>query len=159
MIRISRKKELWFAAVMTLFSAALLARALSYPPESSQFPRFLLGTQLAFCLALLGRAVWKPKTAADPGNDKVPVPVSPVAKTFAAAKIPIQIFVASSAYILAIEALGYFVATAAFLSGTMYLFGKHKPLVLIGLSLGFLLTIYALFVLFIGVRLPQGFFI
>ncbi len=155
-MRISRKKELWFAAVMTLFSAALLARAFSYPPESSQFPRFLLAIQLVFCLVLLGRAAVKQKTDANHGSDKVTEPASSVTKTFAAMKVPLQIFAASSAYILAIEALGYFVATAAFLSGTMYLFGKHKPLVLLGVSLGFLLIVYALFVLFIGVRLPQG---
>ena len=69
---------------------------------------------------------------------------------------PIKVFVASAVYVLAIGYLGYFASTALFLCGSMYWFGKHGPVVLISVSGGFILTIYALFVLFIGVRLPEG---
>ncbi|MDX9783427.1 MAG: tripartite tricarboxylate transporter TctB family protein [Spirochaetia bacterium] len=153
MAKISRKKEIGFAAGMSLISAAFLVQAYLYPPESSQFPRFLMMLQTAFCLVLLWKAIRQPRkvsaVAADTaGGGKK--------NLLAELKVPLQIFVASSAYLIGISTVGYFVASSLFLAGTMFWFGTRKPVVIIGVTAGFLLTIYALFVLFIGVRLPQS---
>ena len=145
MAQTSRKRELGFAAVMVLLTAALLLRAFMYTAESSQFPRFLMVLQLIFAVALfMGTLKLPPDGAKTAGGG------------FAALRIPFQVFVAVSLYVIAIEHLGYFVATALFLSSSMYWFGRHRLPVLIGASAGFILTVYALFVLFIGARLPQG---
>ena len=129
---------------MVLLSTAFLFRAFMYPAASSQFPRFLMLLQLIFSVVLLVLSLRIPQAAG--------------AKIFRLADVypPFKVFVASSVYVLAIGYLGYFAATALFLCGSMYWFGKHGPVVLIGVSGGFILTVYALFVLFIGVRLPEG---
>ncbi len=144
MTETSRLKECGFAAVMVVLSTAFLVRAFMYPAASSQFPRFLMLLQLIFSASLFILSLRIPK-AANEGGFKI-----------AALYAPTKVFVSSTVYVLAIGYLGYFAATALFLCGSMYWFGKHRPIVLIGVSGGFILTIYALFVLFIGVRLPEG---
>ncbi len=153
MAKISRKKEIGFAAAMSLISAAFLVQSYLYPPESSQFPRFLMMLQTAFCLVLLWKAVKQPREGGARASDTV---AGRKLGSFGELKVPLQIFVASSAYLIGISTLGYFVASSIFLAGTMYWFGTRRPVVIIGVTAGFLLTIYALFVLFIGVRLPQS---
>jgi len=140
-----RKKEIMFALMMTLISLALLVSTYNYSSESVYFPRFLMWLQIVFSLILWIRAIRLPSD---------PITVDQTAKTRLA--IPFQIFTAISLYILAIEFIGYFVATILFLAGSMYLFGRHRWLVVVGVSVGFLLTIYILFGLLIGIRLPEG---
>jgi len=153
MAKISREKEIGFAAAMSIISAAFLVQSYLYPAESSQFPRFLMMLQAAFCLILLWRALKQPKAVGTKTEDTV---TGKKVGLLSEMKVPLQIFVASSAYLIGISTLGYFVASSIFLAGTMYWFGTRKPIVIIGVTAGFLLTIYALFVLFIGVRLPQS---
>jgi hypothetical protein len=109
--------------------------------------------QTAFCIVLVWKAVKLPKAGGAKGADTV---AGRKKSAMGELKVPLQIFVASSAYLIGISTLGYFVASSIFLAGTMYWFGTRKPIVIIGVTAGFLLTIYALFVLFIGVRLPQS---
>jgi hypothetical protein len=137
-----KRKEIVFAAAMTALSAALLANTYSYPAASVQFPRFLVFLQLLFSLILLVRSISLPRDTA-PGHT-------------AGLVIPLQIFSAISGYIIAIDQIGYFVATSLFLTGSMYLFGRHRPFVLICVTAVFLLIVYVLFGLLIGVRLPAG---
>jgi hypothetical protein len=152
MAKISRKKEIGFAAGMTFISAVFLVQSFLYPAESSQFPRFLMMLQTGFSAVLLVRAIKQPKVV---GGSKTETDGSRKSR-LSELKVPLEIFVATSAYLFAIDALGYFVASSIFLAGTMFLFGARKPIVIFGATAGFLLTVYALFVLFIGVRLPQG---
>ena len=67
-----------------------------------------------------------------------------------------KVFLITSLYVLAIDYIGYFAATAAFLLGAMALFGNRRLLVMGCVTASFLALIYALFVLFMGVRLPEG---
>lgn len=140
-----RKKEIVFALMMTLISAALLFSTYNYSSQSVYFPRFLMWLQIIFSLVLLFRAIrLSPDlvTVDRPSNTQL--------------VIPFQIFTVISLYILAIEFIGYFVATVLFIAGSMYLFGRHRWLVAVGVSVGFILTIYILFGLLIGIRMPEG---
>lgn len=147
MAAMTKKKELIFSSVVTVLTAALLVRAFMYPGESSQFPRFLMVLQLVFSALLLVRAIRLPAAAGASKSAKA------AAKSLV---VPFQVFVSASLYLIMISFLGYFVATAIFLCGTMFWFGTRKPLLIVSVSAGFMLVIYALFVLFIGVRLPAG---
>lgn len=143
----TKKKELIFSSVVTLLTVGLLIRAFLYPRDSSQFPRFLMVLQLLFSLLLLVRALRIPATASS---------FKPKNQAFKSLAVPFQVFVSTSLYLIMIDFLGYFVATALFLCGTMFWFGTRKLLVVLSVTAGFMLVIYALFVLFIGVRLPTG---
>lgn len=149
----SRVKEVSFAGFMSLLSLALFARGLMYPAESSQFPRFMMILQSAFSLVLLYTALRLPGSPSASGA----AGAGKAAAVWKELKAPLQVFLSASLYIFGIGFLGYFTATILFLAISMFVFGRHKAVVIIGASLGFIAVIYALFVLFIGVRLPQGF--
>lgn len=142
----SHRRDRAFAVIMVLLSAAFLAQSFRYPPESSQFPRFLMGVQLLFSLVFLVQQLRLPLQPLQPSRESVMASLVPA----------IKVFLATSLYILAIDALGYFVSTAAFLLGAMALFGNRRLLVMAIVTGCFLALIYALFVWFMGVRLPQG---
>lgn len=146
MAHFSQRKDRSFAVIMVLASAAFLAQALSYPAESSQFPRFLMVVQLLFSLIFLVQQFRHPLEPKTVPNREVLVSLVPAFK----------VFLITSLYVLAIDVTGYFSATATFLVGAMALFGNRRLMVM-GLVTGcFLALIYGLFVLFMGVRLPQG---
>lgn len=147
MTNYSHRKDRSFAVIMVLLSAAFLAQSLSYPAESSQFPRFLMAVQLLFSLIFLFQQFRLPLASKSVPNNEVIASLAPAFK----------VFLITSLYILAIDSIGYFSATAAFLLGAMSLFGNRRVVVMALVSGCFLVLIYALFVLFMGVRLPQGF--
>ena len=146
MTHYSQRKDRSFAVIMVLVSAAFLAQSLSYPAESSQFPRFLMGIQLLFSLIFLFQQFRLPLEAKTVANKDVIASLVPAFK----------VFLITSMYVLAIDYVGYFVATTVFLMGAMALFGNRRLLVMAVVTGCFLALIYALFVLFMGVRLPQG---
>lgn len=148
MAHYSQRKDRAFAVIMVLLSAGLLAQSLSYPAESSQFPRFLMGVQLVFSLIFLVQQFRLPLELKTVPGAQVLASLVPAAK----------VFLATSLYVLAIGHIGYFSATAAFLLGAMALFGGRRLVVLVSVTACFLAVVYALFVLFMGVRLPQGVF-
>ncbi len=143
-------KDRWFAIFMVAVSALLLGQAYRYPAESAQFPRFLMILQLAFSLILLVQAFRTPRAT------HATKPPAAAAETLASLLAPFKVFVAASLYILAIGYLGYFIATAVFLCAAMFWFGSRRPVVVIAVTAGFLLIVFALFVSFMGVRLPEG---
>lgn len=146
MAHLSQRKDRAFAVIMVLVSAAFLAQALSYPAESSQFPRFLMGVQLLFSLIFLFQQFRHPVGPKTVQSGEVIASLVPAFK----------VFLVTSLYVLAIDYIGYFAATAAFLLGAMALFGNRRLVVMGVVTVCFLALIYALFVLFMGVRLPQG---
>jgi asparagine N-glycosylation enzyme membrane subunit Stt3 len=148
----SRRKEVIFAAGILALSLGLAIRSFLYAADSSQFPRFLMVLQTVFSAVLLVRQLVVAKAEAAVGG----APTAAKKKFLDVFGAPLAVFAATGAYLACIQFLGYFVSTALFLAGGMYLFGRHKPLVLVGVSAVFMLVIYGLFVLFIGVRLPGG---
>lgn len=142
----SQRKDRTFAVIMVLLSAAFLVQSLSYPAESSQFPRFLMSVQLLFSLIFLFQQFRLPLEERKVPNKEVIASLAPAAK----------VFLITSLYVLAIDYFGYFSSTTAFLIGAMFLFGNRRLVVMALVAGCFLALIYALFVLFMGVRLPEG---
>ena len=73
-----------------------------------------------------------------------------------AAKLPVTVFVSTAAYLFCIGYVGYFVSTVIYMSASMFFFGERRPLPIAAAVLVFLAVIYALFVSFLGLRLPEG---
>lgn len=146
MTNYSQRKDRYFAVIMVLLTVGLLAQSFSYPAESSQFPRFLMAVQLLFSLVFLFQQFRLPL------ESKTAQAVEVVASLVPAFKV----FLITSLYVLAIDYVGYFSATAAFLIGAMSLFGNRRLVVMMLVTGCFLTVVYALFVLFMGVRLPEG---
>jgi len=71
-------------------------------------------------------------------------------------KVPAIIFSLTIAYVVGIMYIGYFVSSIIFLVGTMSVFGKQGLFAKTIATAGFLIVVYALFVSFLGLRLPEG---
>lgn len=131
---------------MLALSIALSIKAFTYPAESAQFPRFLTVLQVLFSAGLLVRSIVGRR--GEPPRDEPGRRPSLIA--------PLAVFSSLGLYIVCIQYLGYFVSTALFLAISMIYLGRHRPLVVFGATAAFILVVYSLFVLFIGVRLPRG---
>lgn len=137
-------KEKVYSLSVTAISALLTVQAFRYPAESSHFPRFLCVLMVLFSLISLSRAL-KEK---EPKREEV---------TFASTiRLPLIVFLTAIAYIFGIAYIGYFVSTAVYMIFMMLLFGERR-IVPIGAAIAvFIIVIYALFVHFLGLRLPEG---
>ncbi len=147
----SYKKELGFSVVVTGICALLTIRAFSYPGDSSQFPRFLTVTMTLLSIVLLARALRSRPDQAEAGEAE-----QKRSSFWTSHKMPLLIFLLTALYVVAIQVIGYFTSTVLFLVGSMAFFGRHRPWVMFGISALFLAVIYALFVRFLGLRLPEG---
>lgn len=152
MLTHAKSKETAFAAMMIIISALLVYGSFNYPPQSAQFPRFLMVLQLVFSVMLLIRALRLPASNAGQSINSHSEADTAGAKLW----VPLQIFLSVSAYILAIEYIGYFVSTALFLCGSMAFFGRNRLMTMLSVTAACLLIIYLLFVVLIGIRMPAG---
>lgn len=137
-------KEKVYSLSVTVISALLTVQAFRYPAESSHFPRFLCILMVLFSLISLSKAL-KDK---DAEREEI---------SFASTiKLPLIVFITAIAYIFGIAYVGYFVSTAVYMLFMMLLFGE-KRIIPMGVAIAaFIIVIYALFVHFLGLRLPEG---
>ena len=147
----SYKKELGFSVAITTICALLVIRSFSYAPGSSLFPRFLTLVMTLLSLMLLVRTVRSRPDRAEAGET-----TEERSSLWTRCKVPFLIFAFTALYAVAIQVVGYFTSTTLFLVGTMAFFGRHRLWVMGGASVLFLAVIYALFVQFLGLRLPEG---
>ena len=146
------KKELGFSVGVSALSTWLVIQSFRYPGDSSQFPRFLSGMMLILSIVLLLRTLAR-RPAADCGDAKVAEPEGGTRPRF---PISVSVFLSIIAYILAIQYLGYLVATALFMLGSMWFFGQRRILLSLAATALFMALVYVLFVHFFGLRLPEG---
>ncbi len=144
-------KDLQFYAFASVLSLVMTIQSFRYNLESSQFPRFLSLCMLALSLPCLVKHIG----ARLKQNSESAAPAEKM-KSWRDYKVVAFVFAASAAYIAGIAYVGYFVSTLVFLAGMMRCFGKHKWWIVLGPSIGFLGVVYALFVYFLELRLPEG---
>lgn len=148
------QKELVFSLSITAISAALLLRSFAYPAESSNFPRFLTALMLFFSLILLVKDIRERNASSAATQKSAEAPrATGSSSSFRTAFL---VFAGTALYAGAIQYIGYFVSTTVFFVGMMTLFGKHRLWVSFCSSAAFMLAMYALFVKFLGLRLPEG---
>lgn len=143
----NRTKELFFAISISIISLLLIATSFTYPPESSDFPKFLCGLMVLFSFLILIKALRL--SVGVKGSDTCSVIAGKL-------KTPAMIFSMTIAYIAGIMYIGYFVSSVVFFMGSMSVFGKEKFMSKAIAAAGFLVVVYALFVSFLGIRLPEG---
>lgn len=152
------KKELGFSVGVSALSAWLVIQSFRYPGDSSQFPRFLSSLMLILSIALLLRTLRKrPQEPLACCNDSEAT--KPDEGSRFRLPVSVTVFLSIIAYILAIQYLGYLVATALFMLGSMWFFGQRRVLVSLAATVLFMALVYVMFVHFFGLRLPEGLFI
>jgi hypothetical protein len=68
----------------------------------------------------------------------------------------LSIWGAAIVYVVLLPLVGYLVATPIFIALVLWLFSVRRPWLLVGVSLGFTVSVSLIFVLFLHVRLPTG---
>ena len=142
-------REVYFAALLTVISFMLAVQSFNYPPDSSDFPRFLTVLMTVFAAALTCKSYLKLK---EEQTDNVSFK-----ELFEKQKMSALVFLGTIIYVVGIKYIGYFSSSIIFLIGSMAFFSKKRNWKVMVLStIGFLLVVYALFVWFLNLRMPQG---
>ncbi len=142
------RKELGFAVGVTALSAWFAVQSFSYPESSSQFPRSISAAMLVLSVVLLLRILAK-----RPASTKKADVDSAASRP---SMTPLAVFVSIALYIVALQYLGYIVATVLYMLGSMAYFGQKRFAVSLLVTVLFVAFIYLMFVRFFGLRLPEG---
>ncbi len=103
---------------------------------------------LAFSLVMLGRALRAAKNSQSAKVRALP--------DMTKLKTPLAVFGGTVAYALAMRYVGYFVGTTVFFLCAMTLLGRNRLRTALIASAVFMSVMYALFIWFLGMRLPEG---
>lgn len=136
--------DVYAGVFLVLLGAAFYFLALELTPEAAVFPKMVLGT---FILLAAGMAVQGYRKFKKTGEASNPL-------AFDGIKIPLLIFVFITFYVVAMDIIGFCLATAAFIPGVALFYRNKKPLHILaatGCLIGF---IYLLFVVQLQLVLP-----
>ncbi len=136
--------DVYAGIFLTLLGIVFYYLALELSPEAAVFPKLVLAVfiLLAAAMAVQGYRAFK-KT----GEAKNPL-------AFAGIKIPLLIFAFSTLYVVAMDFLGFCLATAAFVPGVALFYNNRKPLHIFIATAGLIAFIYLLFVVQLKLILP-----
>jgi hypothetical protein len=125
-------------AIILLVCTGLFYEGWSYPPDSRLFPLGVLAFLIIGAIMLIVRP---PRTSSGEGGDP---------------KRVLKTTLLCLAYIVLVDFVGYFVATALFVAVFMAMMGIRKPLVYIAAIAGINVGLYLLFVWQLKVPVPIG---
>ncbi len=118
--------------------------SLQFPATTQMYTHVALGAFIGLSAILI---VWSVIHAKVPGGEVVQPAIF---------KNPMLTFVMILVYVLLLDKIGFFVASAVFMLGFMWFMGYRKPLTMILTTVGMLGFIYLLFVYELHVSLPEG---
>ena len=142
----NKQKNKLFALMTMCFSIVLGLVLLSYPLESSYFPRFL--TLFLFCMGVILFIRTLNNKEEDKANDKAKAEQT---KTFKSGAL---IFISLVLYVIALQNIDYSISTVIFLSVMMYILGFRNLIYNILISVGFYGALYLIFFHFLGISAP-----
>lgn len=114
-----------------------------FDPQAATWPRGVLVVTIVLSALLLGHGIYLTRRNVASGI--------PEGRVVAA---PLVALMTISAYAAAMQSLGFFVSTAVFLPLTMLVQGQRNWKVVLGVTLGFELFVYLLFVVALNLRMP-----
>ena len=138
-----------FAGVIDLLAVVFYLDTLRMPKSAYQMPRILIVLVLILSTFMIGERVLQLRKAPPVAyNDAVSGNVS---------VLRIAVFVLLLfAYVMTIKPLGYFIATPAFLIGSLVFLRSTKLPWIMAIAVGFTGFVYLLFVLFLHMPVPMG---
>ena len=140
---------LLFAGAIDSLAIVFYVNTLRMPKAAYQMPRILIALVLLLSVLMIVEQLLQMRKppSADNGKD-LPVKISP---------LRVGVFVSLIlAYVLTIVPLGYFIATPAFLIGSLLFLRSTKLHWILALAVGFTGFVYLLFVLFLHMPVPLG---
>lgn len=133
------------SVILLLFSFAAYSEANKFSLGTDAFPKAVLIAIIILAAVQLVLAL-KPKAS-------IPATVSTEALDTKRMTAMVVLFLI---YIIAIQVIGYFIATPLFLIGSMYMLGRRDPKIMILVTAAVTLVIYLIFRAFLYVPVPMG---
>ena len=138
-------QDLMIVAALIVLCIYVFVTAGSFKGESGMFPRIVAAVTLLLCCLQLGVGVREYLALR-----RKPGEVASKKHGFVLAAGTLVLYAAL------IFTIGYYPATAAYLCGSIYLFGYRKKLPVLLIGAGMIAFVYVLFHLVLRVRMPGG---
>ena len=139
-----RIQDLVIGVIALAVGVFLFLQTNEFPEITRNFSRIILIILIAIGAVLIITSII---------NGKKPGPEEVSLKEF---KNPMLAFLIIIVYVVMMEYIGFFVASAICIPALMLFMGQRKPIPMIATTAGALLFVYVLFVMQLGLRLPQG---
>ena len=141
------RQEIVIVIALIALCVYVFVTAGGFKGDSGMLPRIVAVLTGALCIMQLGASMREYKELQGV-EDAPPVP----AKFFVMASVALIVYTAL------IFIVGYYVATAIYLCGSIYMFGYRKKPVILALTVGLVAFIYVLFNVLMYVKMPAGLF-
>ncbi|WP_125140842.1 tripartite tricarboxylate transporter TctB family protein [Clostridium transplantifaecale] len=136
--------------ILILFSGWFWYLSLAFPEAAQMFPQLFLTVTFLLSVLLLISSVTAQANKIKKG---VLREGDGFLKQFA---MPCKAYCIMVLYIIGIRSIGFFVATSVFTAAFMYFLKVRKPLVLLGVTAGMDVFLYAMFCVGLKLSLPAG---
>jgi len=141
------RQEIVIVIALIVLCIYVFTTAGGFKGDSGMLPRIVAAITCVLCFMQLGVSMREYK-ALQGVEDAPPAP----AKYFIMASVALIVYTAL------IFIVGYYVATAIYLCGSIYLFGYRKKPVILAITIGLVAFIYVLFNVLMYVKMPSGLF-
>ncbi len=141
------RQEIVIVIALIALCVYVFVTAGGFKGDSGMLPRITAVITGALCVMQLGVSMREYK-ALQGVEDAPPVP----AKYFIMASVALVVYTAL------IFIVGYYIATAIYLCGSIYLFGYRKKVIILAITAGLVAFIYVLFNVLMYVKMPTGLF-
>lgn len=136
--------DVYAGIFLTLLSVVFYWLGSELTAEAALFPKIVLGV---FILLSVAMAVQGYMTFKRTGEAKNPL-------AFEGIRVPLLVFLFITAYVVALDFLGFCLATGAFIPGVALFYKNKKPLHIFAATAGLIGFIYLLFVVQLNLVLP-----
>ena len=151
--RIRIHPDVIVALVMLLAGAGLLVECSRYPEDVQMFPRLFIILMIIFLAVVL---VWGIRKSIRKTNDDTAIPESDWWCTFKNLKYPIITAVMIIAYVGGIQFLGMYLTSILYSIVGMRFFGEKRWPIILSVSVGMQVFLWALIEWQLGIPLPKG---
>ena len=141
------------ALLMLLAGLGLLAECSTYPADVAMFPRLFIILMEIFLLVVLGKGIHKSVLKT---RDDAAIPESEWWCTFGTLKYPIITTAMIIIYVAGINYLGMYLMSIIYSIVGMRFFGEKRWPIILGVSIGMQIFLWALIEWQLGITLPRG---
>ena len=140
-------RDVYIGIGLILFSIFFLIESSKIHPGAAEFPRIILSVLIIMSGMLVINGILNIRNPERMKKSDKPV-------TFSQIKSPVILAFLALLYVVAIDLIGFFVATTIFIPLFMYFFGVKKPAYILIVIASIDFFIYILFVKLLNVYLP-----
>lgn len=140
-------QDVYISILLLLLGGFFFYQTTRMLPAAALFPRIALTVFMILMAAVLVGGIRKSKDAADSDEDIRML-------KWEQNKMPYALFLITVVYVILMNTVGFFGATAVFIPAVMLWFRNRNWKLIVGMTAGTLIFVYLLFVMFLKATLP-----